>query len=566
MLKFLAIENIVLIKNAKINFAPNFCVLTGETGSGKSILLDSLGLVIGFRSNIRLIKNNENKSQVLAEFDISNNILCQNFLAENDLLNSENKNLLIIRRSIQESAQNTIINKIFVNDISIGVNLLAKIGELLVEIHGQHDQRGLLDEKEHIKILDEFSKNDEILSELKNTYEKLREVEKQLEEINHKKEQNLKDKDYFEHVINELENANILENEEQELVAKKDKIIAKEKITNFLNDLNNNLNEANLKLISSEKIIIRNNNLINNFLTNSAVNFDELSEKIDKQNDEISQIIQEVETLLRTTNEGYDNINEIEERLFLIKGLARKFSVSSDKLPSVIIDSQDKLNKIENDFTEENNLKEQLQNFTKKYYELSDNLNIRRKENALILAKKVENELQFLKMADAKFLINVEDRIEENDKIISINGYNKVRFLASLNKNNFDNIAKIASGGELSRFMLALKVALMNVKSVPTIIFDEIDTGIGGNTADAVGKRLKTLSQNVQILVVTHQPQIASKANFHLKVSKNSEGDETLTKIENLEELQRKIEIARMLSGEEISNEALMVAEKMLSN
>ena len=521
-------------------------------------------MAIGFRSNIRLIKNNENKSQVIAEFDISNNISCQNFLAENDLLNSDDKNLLIIRRSIQESSQNTIINKIFVNDISIGVNLLAKVGELLVEIHGQHDQRGLLDEKEHIKILDEFSKNDEVLSQLKNTYEDLREIEKKLEEINRAKEKNLKDKDYLEYIINELNSANIQENEEKELVAQKDQITAKEKITNFLNELNNNLSEANLKLITSQKIIIRHNNLINNFLSNSEVNFDELSERIDKQNEDINSIITDVENVLRTTKEGYYNIEEIEERLFLIKGLARKFNVSSDELPNVIIESEAKLNNIENEFAEEDSLRKQLQNLTKKYYELSDTLNLRRKENAVILAKKVEDELQFLKMADAKFLINVEDRIQENDTTLSINGYNKVRFQASLNKNNFDNIAKIASGGELSRFMLALKVALMNVKSVPTIIFDEIDTGIGGNTADAVGKRLKTLSQKVQILVVTHQPQIASKANFHLKVSKNSAENETLTKIENLEESQRKTEIARMLSGEEITAEALVVADKML--
>ena len=368
MLKFLAIENIVLIKNAKINFAPNFCVLTGETGSGKSILLDSLGLAIGFRSNIRLIKNNENKSQVIAEFDISNNISCQNFLAENDLLNSDDKNLLIIRRSIQESSQNTIINKIFVNDISIGVNLLAKVGELLVEIHGQHDQRGLLDEKEHIKILDEFSKNDEVLSQLKNTYEDLREIEKKLEEINRAKEKNLKDKDYLEYIINELNSANIQENEEKELVAQKDQITAKEKITNFLNELNNNLSEANLKLITSQKIIIRHNNLINNFLSNSEVNFDELSERIDKQNEDINSIITDVENVLRTTKEGYYNIEEIEERLFLIKGLARKFNVSSDELPNVIIESEAKLNNIENEFAEEDSLRKQLKYYTNNIY------------------------------------------------------------------------------------------------------------------------------------------------------------------------------------------------------
>ena len=183
----------------------------------------------------------------------------------------------------------------------------------------------------------------------------------------------------------------------------------------------------------------------------------------------------------------------------------------------------------------------------------------------MVLAKKVEEELKFLKMENTKFLVEVLDLSKEPQYSPTPSGHNKVRFLSSINKNNFDDISKVASGGELSRFMLALKVALMDVKSVPTMIFDEIDTGIGGSTADAVGKRLKILSKNLQVLVVTHQPQIASKADIHFKISKNSNEAKVKTAIEKLDEKNREMEIARMLSGEVISKEALAAASNLIN-
>ena len=212
------------------------------------------------------------------------------------------------------------------------------------------------------------------------------------------------------------------------------------------------------------------------------------------------------------------------------------------------------------------------QEYFTKYQKVAQDLSKKRKKSALELSKKVEEELDFLKMAGTKFLVeiienkslNIEESNSTNTKNYFANGLEKAIFKASLNKNNFDEITKIASGGELSRFMLALKVALMNVKSVPTIIFDEIDTGIGGSTSDAVGKRLKTLSQNAQILVVTHQPQIASKADSHLKISKSESAGKVKTKIEILDKNSRINEIARMLSGEEISPEAISASKKLL--
>ena len=562
MLNFLSIENIVLIKKADIDFKSGFNVLSGETGSGKSILLDSLGLAIGFRSNIRLIKQGEKQAKVVAEFDISHNKICREFLSDNDLSNPEDENSLVIRRSIQESSQKTVINKIFVNDNPIGVGLLSNIGELLVEIHGQHDQRGLLDERSHIKILDEFAQNEKDLKKLEKTYIELREVEKKLQEIADKKDANAREKDYLEHVISELENADIGENEEKELIEKRDQFIAKEKISGFLNEFNNNINEANLSLINAQKNIIRNSNIIDNYLDKSEIDFEKISNIIDEQNSAIDSIISDVEDKMRNLNNVDESEDEINERLLEIRSLGRKFNVGVDELAAVISKSKDDLAKIDNEFSQEKDLEKRLVTLKQEYFDIAKVVHQKRVESGHILSQKVEAELQFLKMADAKFLVKIDEL--DNDNNITINGINKVRFQASLNKNNFDNIAKIASGGELSRFMLALKVSLMNTRSIPTIIFDEIDTGIGGNTANAVGDRLKALSKNLQILVVTHQAQIAAKSDAHFKVSKNVENSENKTVIEPLDATKKENEIARMLSGEEITTEAIAAAKKLI--
>ncbi len=561
MLKNLTIQNIVLIDKADIPFSKGLCILSGETGSGKSILLDSLGLTIGFRSNMRLIGNDENKAAVFAEFDISNNKICQDFLKENDLLNSENPCELRIRRTIQENST----NKIFVNDNPIGVNLLAKIGETLVEIHGQHDQRGLLNSSAHGEILDEFAQNETLLKNLQKNYEELREAENKIAELKAKKEQAERERDYLEHVVQELANADVKENEEEDLVKKKDQLNGKEKILNFLKEFKNNLLEASSQLILSQKILIKNQNNINNFLPEEAEDFSSASDKIDQQITELDSIISSVESSFRNLNNSDDNLDEIEERLFFIRSLARKFNTQISELPKIILDAEEKLKLLNNEKTFTLELENQRMKLLESYKKTADQLSEKRKKSAKILAKKVEEELKFLKMENTKFSIEVLDKRISEPEITAVKGYDKIRFTAAINDNNFDEIAKIASGGELSRFMLALKVALIDVKSVPTMIFDEIDTGIGGSTADAVGKRLKILAQKLQILVVTHQPQIAAKADLHFKISKSSDGKKIKTKVEVLDQETRQVEIARMLSGENISKEALAAAESLIN-
>ena len=556
MLKHLSIQNIVLIDKAEINFASGLCILTGETGSGKSILLDALGLAIGFRSNLRLIGNDEKKAQVAAEFDISKNQNCQNILAENELLDAEKPSALRIRRSIQENSS----SKAFVNDVAIGVSLLAKIGESLLEIHGQHDQRGLLNPSAHSDILDEFAQNQSLLKNLKKNYEELKEVEEKIADFKSKKEEAKREKDYLEHVVKELENAAIEDGEEEKLIAQKNQLLGKEKVLNFLSEFKSHLTEANSQLILAQRIFIRNHNVVDNFLADKKDDFENLSERFDRQNNELDAAISSVDATIREIANSENNLEEIEERLFFIRSLARKYNVKTSELEQVILDSKEKLKLLVNEEEISADLELKQVELSSKYQKTAQELSEKRKKSALILSQKVEEELQFLKMGDVKFVVEILDTAP------SFKGHDKIRFISSINKNGFDDISKIASGGELSRFMLALKVALMNVKSVPTMIFDEIDTGIGGSTADAVGKRLKILSERLQILVVTHQPQIAAKADLHFKISKVSNSQKIKTVIETLSEKNRQAEIARMLSGEIVSQEAIAAAYKLINN
>jgi DNA repair protein RecN (Recombination protein N) len=300
--------------------------------------------------------------------------------------------------------------------------------------------------------------------------------------------------------------------------------------------------------------------VVDNFLADKKDDFENLSERFDRQNNELDAAISSVDATIREIANSENNLEEIEERLFFIRSLARKYNVTTNELEQVILDSKEKLKLLVNEEEISADLELKQVELSSKYQKTAHELSEKRKKSALILSKKVEEELQFLKMGDVKFVVEILDTAP------SFKGYDKIRFISSINKNGFDDISKIASGGELSRFMLALKVALMNVKSVPTMIFDEIDTGIGGSTADAVGKRLKILSEKLQILVVTHQPQIAAKADLHFKISKVSNSQKIKTMIETLSEKNRQAEIARMLSGEIVSQEAIAAAYKLINN
>ena len=564
MLNSILIQNIVLIEKLKIEMDSGLCILSGETGSGKSILLDSLNLAIGQRASSRLLRQGSTQGLVVAEFNIKNNLTCQKILEENGFLNEENKESLFLKRVLYDNGT----SKCFINDIPTNLNLLSQVGDCLLEIHGQHEQKGLLNPSYHKTILDEFSKNELLLEQVKKAFDNWNSIEKKIIEINVAKEQNEREKDYLIHVVKELELANIEIGEEEKLTKERNFMLNQEKIFNLTQELNAEISDATNKFNSAQKLLIRNQNLGQNLgqnlenLISGENKLEKLSEIIDQisvKSDEARDIIDEISNSLE---QGDMSLEEVEERLFLIRGFSRKFNTAIDDLPEFLEKTKEKLKIVENFEEMAGNLEEKRRDTKKNYLEKAHELSKIRHEYGIKLSQSVKKELTYLKMENVQFEVKITELSEEN---YSREGIDIVRFNAATNKNStLDDISKIASGGELSRFMLALKVSLSEVKSVPILIFDEIDTGIGGAVADAVGERLKLLSKKLQIMVVTHQPQIAAKADYHLQVRKENRGEVTNTLVEALDQNRREIEVARMLSGDKISDEAIAAAKKLM--
>lgn len=579
----ITIQNIVLIEKLAVNFGPGLCVLSGETGSGKSIVLDSLGLAIGERSNSRLLRQGCQQGMVVAQFDISENQVVLEILNNNALLDSENKNHLTLKRIL--FANQT--SKAFCNDIPISLNLLKEIGENLIEIHGQNEQRGLLNSSFHRHILDQFAGNENQLKIVAQKYQNWQEVKNKLADLHAQKDKNEREIDYLSHIVKELEASNLRIGEEEKLTEKRNFLNSRTKISNLILETEKNINDIDSKLSFSAKNLINNQNLSKNLGGDFENDFEKVINLIDEisiKNEEVKSLIDRLSLHLNDSNE---TLEEIEERLFLIRNLGRKFNKKSDELPEFLEKSKEELNQILNYQIISGNLEKTKEKLREEYLVEAFKLRDSRKKAAIKLSEKTESELSYLKMGSVKFLVEIKDLEEAN---FGVNGVDSIKFLAAINNSsNFDQINKIASGGELSRFMLALKVALLEKESITreinsplreavgrttastelgvnkTLIFDEIDSGIGGSTANAVGERLKFLSDNLQIIVVTHHAQVAAKSSHHLKVRKEDCDGKVNTVVEELNKEEKEHEIARMLSGEEISEEAKAAAKKLIN-
>lgn len=558
MLRSLIIKNIVLIDEANINFEDNLCVLTGETGSGKSILLDALSLAIGVRSSSRLLRNGEEQGSVTAIFDINCNENCQSLLNEIGI-NFEDE--LILRRIITSDGK----SRAFVNDVAVGQNFLNKIGEELVEIHGQHDQRGLLNPTFHRDILDQYGHLDNQRNIVSDIYKNMRSTENRLKELTTQKDNIENEIEYLEHILKEIDNLNISPGEEEELNSKRIILINKEKISNVLDSVKDMIDGQNsiLKMIgNAQNYLSRSSQLGENLISDGTNAFEDIIEDFEKSIIEFNEGLSKINSIQNNLDFNEYSLNDVEERLFAIRALARKLNIPSDSFQEYTNELGKKLEGLKNQNLEIGDLDKKLSEFKKSYIDESMKLREQRKIIAKQLKEELLMELVPLKMENTRFEVEF---VELNESTWSRSGIDSIRFIVAVNLGtNMDDLSKVASGGELSRFMLALKVVLSKVKSVPTLIFDEIDTGVSGAVADAIGERLKKLGVNFQVFVITHLPQVASKGDNHFKISKEIRGNKTYTIIEKLDNNSRKTEIAKMISGENITNEAIDLSEKLL--
>lgn len=549
MLTSLAIRNIILIDRLDINFSSGFGVLTGETGAGKSILLGALGFVLGGRSGSGLLRSGEKQGSVIACFSIADNFDVQKILEENGLPVEPE---LILRRVIYEEGK----SKAFINDAPVGVGILGNIAANLVEVHGQHDQRGLLDSANHREILDRYAQLDADVSRVSAAYENYNHLQKELASLQLLAAQSLSEEDYLSYVLKELEQLNPLEGEETNLAERRAYLMNSEKITGGISAASDLLSKTSLSGLFSRA---------QGFLYDAAkaeAKLQGVIEALDRASIEVEEAATTLDQILSRLDSSGTSLENVEERLFALRAAARKYRITAEELPAYQENVRQKLDSIKNKEIRIGDIEKKLAIEKEKYLREAQKLSAKRKAVAKQFEKSLVAELVPLKMENTRFEVAIEPLDESG---WSRYGMDKISFLASTNPGMpFAPLVKIASGGELSRFMLAMKVVLSAIKSVPTLIFDEVDTGIGGAVADSVGRRMELLGKKFQVLAVTHHPQVAARSSLHLKISKEVLAGSTVTRVEELQGTQKRSEIARMLAGESITDEALAAASRLM--
>ncbi len=552
MLQSLSIRNVVLIDKLDIDFKPHLSVLTGETGAGKSILLDSLGLVLGKRAETSLIRQGEDKLSVTAVFDAEpQNKELQELLSENELDGGDE---MIIKRTLSRDGK----GKIFFNDQPISARLLKDIGKYLVEIHGQFDNQGLLNPANHRTVLDAYGNYPDLLLRVSNAYREYREAARRRAQAEADIFKAKEEEENLRHWVKELERLNPVKGEEEELSKRRQELMHAEKIMESLNYAYGVLTQGNdvqSALRQAQSAIDKANQYVDG-------KFDEVYAALDRALIEASDALERIESASEDVNLNSSEQENIDNRLFALKDVARKHGVSVDDLEDTLLRFKDQLNAIELGEDGISNLRKVEQEKRQFYLQAANELHKTRVSAATELDNLVMAELPPLKMEKARFVTQID---KQDETQWAEHGFDDVYFTVATNPNSPQGpINKIASGGELSRFMLALKVNLAKSSSVCSMIFDEVDAGIGGATAQAVGERLARLADDVQVLVVTHSPQVAAKGSCHFKVEKQTVDNVTTTGVHELDTSARKEEIARMLAGERITDEARAAAQALM--
>ena len=552
MLRELKIENLAIIDELDLEFEKGFAVLTGETGAGKSIILNGINLLIGEKATIDMIRDGEETLLAQGVFDISAE---QGKNLENLGISSEN-NEVIVRRYLNRNGK----AKVFVNNIRVGLNELKNIMSNLVDIVGQHSHQMLLNKANHIKLLDSFlTKEDkEIKFNLEVLVKEYKEIEEKIDEIVKNKKDILEKKEFYEYQLQEIEKLKLISGEEEILENEYKKAFnaekIREKLFNTLNYLKNDNDSALDSILQGKKNL--------EYLNKYDKEYGELAEKLENLYYELEDCVSSIEVLGENIGEFDDrNLEKITSRMNSLKRIKEKYRREIPELIEYREELKNKLSNFEDSDFEIGELEKKLNACRDKYNLLAENLHKIRQNVSLEIEKSLLEELKFLNMENAvvKISINKENRI-------SSEGFDDVEFLISTNLGqSLKPLSKIASGGEVSRIMLALKVIFSKVDNIPILIFDEIDTGVGGETVRKIALKLKEIGKSTQIISITHSPVIASKANQQFFIEKYVKNEKTISRVRKLKNNERAKEIGRMMVGEKINSDILEIANKMLN-
>ncbi|NNG72731.1 DNA repair protein RecN [Rhizobium laguerreae] len=554
MLIQLSIRDIVLIERLDLAFETGLSVLTGETGAGKSILLDCLSLALGGRGDGGLVRHGEDKGQVTAVFDVGMEHGARTLLRENGI---DDEGDLIFRR--QQSADGR--TKAYVNDQPVSVQLMRQAGQMLVEIHGQHDDRALVDTNAHRTLLDAFAGLTDEVSEVSRLYRLWRDSERTLKKHREKVESGAREADYLRSSVAELEKLSPQDGEEEELADRRQKMMKAERIAGDIAEASEFLN-GNASPVPHIASLVRR---LERKSHEAPGLLEDTVTLLDAALDQLSNAQMEVEAALRKTEYDPRELERVEERLFALRAASRKYSVPVTELPALAVRMIADLADLDAGEERLARLEAEVGLARENYDAAARSLSDKRHHGGTALAGAVMAELPALKLERARFMVEISTDAGE----ALAEGIDVVEFHVQTNPGTRPgSIMKVASGGELSRFLLALKVALADRGSAPTLVFDEIDTGVGGAVADAIGQRLKRLSERVQVLSVTHAPQVAARAATHLLISKgpSADGSEKIaTRVATMAQKDRTEEIARMLAGASVTEEARAAAKRLLA-
>ncbi|MCA0015161.1 DNA repair protein RecN [Mesorhizobium sp. B292B1B] len=550
MLSRLSIRDIVLIEKLDIDFQPGLSVLTGETGAGKSILLDALSLALGARGDASLVRHGAAQGQVIAVFDVPRNHPVRALLAENAI---EDDGDIILRR-LQTADGRT---RVFVNDQPSSVTLMRDVGRALVEIHGQHDERALVDPGAHRDVLDAFGGHLGAVRSTGEAWRHWRACEQELSRHRAKVAAAAREADYLRAAVAELTKLDPQPGEETELADLRTHMMRAEKIASEIHDAQDVLSGPSSPLPQLASLLRR----LQRKAGEAPGLLDEVVKSLDEAMLSLDAAQSGVEAALRATEYDPQRLEKAEERLFSLRAASRKHSVAVDDLAQLRDTMVADLADLDAGEERLHGLEKQAAAAREAYDIAAAQLSSLRHAAAVGLTKAVMAELPALKLERAAFIVEMkseaESRMEE--------GIDQIEFWVRTNPGTRPGpMMKVASGGELSRFLLALKVALADRGSAPTLVFDEIDTGVGGAVADAIGQRLARLSKRVQVLSVTHAPQVAARAATHFLISKSGSTDKVATGIAEMDRAARQEEIARMLAGATITDEARAAAERLL--
>ena len=552
MLRQLVINDLAVIDSLNIEFNTGMTVLTGETGAGKSILLDALGLILGDRADSSIIRGDINKTDITAIFSLEKNNPLIDKLKNMDI---ETEDELYIRRTVSSNGP----SRAYLNNTPVPAQTLKEIGEYLIDIHGQHAHQSLSRAETQRSLLDESGNYTDLINEIKQIYQEHQQICDQLNSINTGGEDFDARVTLLKYQIEELNELSISENEYQDLSEQHKRLSNAQNILNDCHLILTDFTDSESSI--RDRLTQHQNTILNLVSTDSSLN--NINKLIESAGVEIEEATSELRDYIDQFDDDPEKLNILDKRITKIHELSRKHKVKPEQLHQHLDLLISQLNQLEGGQEQLEILKKRKKELLSNYFELSKTLHKKRISNSEKISVSVTNKMQELGMG-GEFKISVE---EIEDDTIRKFGMDKITFMVSTNAGQpLKPITKVASGGELSRLSLAIQIVGLNDKNIPTMIFDEVDSGISGSTAEIVGKMLNKLADERQILCVTHLAQVASCGHNHLRVVKTTRDNETFTEVIELGQIDRIDEVARLLAGIQLTDESRANAAKMLES